>query len=336
MTIRQTEGPKDIIVIGSIPLALKVVRYFHGHRNVHLAGVICEKITASSGNDLFSDISVYGYARECSIPFITIEDIEAAAKQNRFYLAVSARAPYILKQAFLGRFKKGIINMHGGLLPEMRGVNNANHAILDDWGYSGGTLHYMDSDIDTGPIIARRKFIVGPHDTAHDVFRMTQSTLWQLFLENIEAVLDDCDSPVPQEELIVSAAMCRYYNSKSIDQKRKLQLTLGFEEIHRRARGYDFPGHEPAFFEFGDIKTYATTQEAFCFFCDSPCFNDLADDTINKNLPIDSSMRALSINMEPSKVFENVLRCDLYGLLPAYLEEDGKRVYLTTKKYFCR
>jgi folate-dependent phosphoribosylglycinamide formyltransferase PurN len=61
----------------------------------------------------------------------------------------------ILRESFLKRVRRGVLNMHLGPLPHIRGMNAVEWSL-----YFGlvptATLHYIDPGIDTGPILAAR------------------------------------------------------------------------------------------------------------------------------------------------------------------------------------
>lgn len=63
----------------------------------------------------------------------------------------------ILRQGVLALPKLGVINVHLGLLPEIRGMSSPEWSLLQSVPV-GITVHYMDSGIDTGRILLRREF----------------------------------------------------------------------------------------------------------------------------------------------------------------------------------
>ena len=128
---------------------------------------------------------------------------------------------------------------------------------------SGGTLHYIDDGIDTGPIIATKSFPIGPHDTAFDVFQMTQMSLWQVFLENIENIISDQELSTTQDSLIKLDCPPQYFGRQKLEYRRRVELELSPSELYRRVRGCDFPGHEPAYLEIFDKKIFLTTRSFF-------------------------------------------------------------------------
>lgn len=63
----------------------------------------------------------------------------------------------ILRQQFLEVPRLGVINSHLALLPEIRGMSSPEWSLLHAIPV-GITIHFMDTGIDTGPILLRREF----------------------------------------------------------------------------------------------------------------------------------------------------------------------------------
>ena len=62
----------------------------------------------------------------------------------------------IISPEFVKKYKNKIINIHPALLPAFPGLDAQKQAI--DYGakYSGCTVHFVDSGVDTGPIILQK------------------------------------------------------------------------------------------------------------------------------------------------------------------------------------
>tara|TARA_B100000795_G_scaffold67858_1_gene46843 strand:- start:725 stop:1351 length:627 start_codon:yes stop_codon:yes gene_type:complete len=96
---------------------------------------------------------------------------------------------YDLGISFLYAFKvpdgeiscKQWINFHPAPLPGYGGRNLAYHAIMNDERQYGGTIHYMESSFDTGPIIAVNLFKIKEGDVAGDIFLRSCNVLIQMF-----------------------------------------------------------------------------------------------------------------------------------------------------------
>ena len=72
----------------------------------------------------------------------------------------------LLGPRFLAGFPDRVINTHPALLPAFPGLDACGQAIAYGVKVSGCTVHFVDSGIDSGPIIAQRAVLVAPGDTA--------------------------------------------------------------------------------------------------------------------------------------------------------------------------
>ena len=71
----------------------------------------------------------------------------------------------IISPGFVKKYKNRIINMHPALLPAFPGLNSQKQAL--DYGakYSGCTVHFVDSGMDTGPVIIQAVVEIKEKDT---------------------------------------------------------------------------------------------------------------------------------------------------------------------------
>ena len=71
----------------------------------------------------------------------------------------------IISPGFIKKYKNRIINIHPALLPAFPGLNSQKQAL--DYGakYSGCTVHFVDSGMDTGPIIIQAVVEIKEKDT---------------------------------------------------------------------------------------------------------------------------------------------------------------------------
>jgi methionyl-tRNA formyltransferase len=72
----------------------------------------------------------------------------------------------ILPRAVLDVPPLGVVNLHGGLLPEYRGGHVMQWAIVNGERETGVTLHFVDEGVDTGPVIAEERFPIEWGDDA--------------------------------------------------------------------------------------------------------------------------------------------------------------------------
>ncbi|MBW6508313.1 MAG: phosphoribosylglycinamide formyltransferase [Desulfuromonadales bacterium] len=89
-----------------------------------------------------------------------------ALQQAEVDLVVLAGFMRIITPIMLTAFPQRIINIHPALLPSFPGLNVQQQAI--DYGarFSGCTVHFVDADVDTGPIIIQAVVPILAEDSA--------------------------------------------------------------------------------------------------------------------------------------------------------------------------
>ena len=72
----------------------------------------------------------------------------------------------ILSKNFIKNFKGRILNIHPSLLPKYKGLNTHQRALLNNEKFSGCTVHFVNSKLDSGKIILQKKIKISKRDTA--------------------------------------------------------------------------------------------------------------------------------------------------------------------------
>ena len=72
----------------------------------------------------------------------------------------------ILGSKFIKEYKNKILNIHPALLPAFPGMDAQKQAIKYGVKVSGCTVHFVDSGVDTGPILLQSTVLVNSDDTA--------------------------------------------------------------------------------------------------------------------------------------------------------------------------
>ena len=92
--------------------------------------------------------------------------ILSEVKKNDIKIICLAGFMKILSRDLLKKFKGKIINIHPSLLPKYKGLNTHQRAIDYNEKYSGCTVHYVNSKLDSGKIILQKKVKIFRNDTA--------------------------------------------------------------------------------------------------------------------------------------------------------------------------
>lgn len=120
-----------------------------------------------------------------------------ALKDLEFDLVILAGYMRVLGETFLEEIKTPIMNIHPSLLPSFTGLHAQKQAL--DYGvkYSGCTVHFVDSGLDTGPIIKQSVVEVLDTDTEQSLSarilekeHLLYSEVISLFAENKLDVVD--------------------------------------------------------------------------------------------------------------------------------------------------
>jgi len=91
--------------------------------------------------------------------------IVSALEERRVDLVCLAGYMKILTSVLLKSFPRRILNVHPALLPSFPGLDAQRKAIEHGVRFSGATVHFVDTGVDTGPIILQAVVPILPDDT---------------------------------------------------------------------------------------------------------------------------------------------------------------------------
>lgn len=91
--------------------------------------------------------------------------IEKTAAANSITAAWLMTFAYIIPASLLNLLPGGFINFHYGLLPRYRGPNPVLAQMLQGEAESGISIHLVDENIDTGPVVMQQKIAIEDRDT---------------------------------------------------------------------------------------------------------------------------------------------------------------------------
>ena len=91
----------------------------------------------------------------------------------------------IISPEFVKKYKNRIINIHPALLPAFPGLDAQKQAIEYGSKYSGCTVHFVDSGVDTGPIILQAIVKIRKGDTEKTLYKRILAKEHQVYSEAI-------------------------------------------------------------------------------------------------------------------------------------------------------
>lgn len=110
-------------------------------------------------------------------------------------LVVLAGFMRVLKPVMLDAFPRRIINLHPSLLPKFPGREAWKQALDAGETVTGCTVHYVDSGVDSGEIIAQQSVPILPNDTAATLHGRIQLAERELFPAVIGRLAAELNTP---------------------------------------------------------------------------------------------------------------------------------------------
>ncbi len=97
---------------------------------------------------------------------LTEKKIISELKINKIEFICLAGFMKIISKNFIKKFSGKIINIHPSLLPKYKGLNTHQRAIENNEKFSGCTVHFVTSILDSGKIILQKKVKINKNDTS--------------------------------------------------------------------------------------------------------------------------------------------------------------------------
>ena len=112
----------------------------------------------------------------------------------------------ILPQRVLDIPKKGCLNIHASVLPELRGSGPVQWAILNGMDETGVTAMYMAAEMDAGDIIEIRKTPIAPYENAQSLLDRLAEIGGKLLCDTLDAMEENRVTRTPQDASKVTFA----------------------------------------------------------------------------------------------------------------------------------
>jgi len=143
--------------------------------------------------------SVHAVARRHDVPLIETTNINSEQyldelRSRSLDLVISVNASQKFKQKLLALPRLGCINVHGALLPRYRGRLPSFWVLANGEKETGTTVHFMNEELDDGPILLQERIQILPEDTQDSLIRKTKTAGARLLIEAIDR-LDQGNAP---------------------------------------------------------------------------------------------------------------------------------------------
>lgn len=158
---------------------------------------------------------------------------------------------HILKSELLQIPRRGMVNVHPSLLPELRGAAPIEWAILNGDETTGVTIMRLDAELDAGPILHRLPHRIDPGTTGGELSDHLAELGAQALVEALSLWERDGLRPVPQDHALATYAPKLTREIAHIDWSKPADVivrqTLALDP--RPGAWTELDGHEVKLFE---------------------------------------------------------------------------------------
>jgi methionyl-tRNA formyltransferase len=164
----------------SLQAAVRYARTFGPAAAAHLtARVILAKLRRQSVADS---------CRRHGVPCRAVEDVNAPGFLEELRslgaeLLISVSCPQIFKKPLIELPPLGILNIHGAILPQYRGVLPSFWMLANGERQAGVSIYYVDTRIDAGELCGQRVYDIPPDQTLHGFLRRSKEIAAELLIE---------------------------------------------------------------------------------------------------------------------------------------------------------
>ncbi len=114
-------------------------------------------------------------------------------------VVISINASQKFKREILALPRLGCINVHGALLPRYRGRLPSFWVLANGEKETGATVHFMNEELDDGPILLQERVPIEPDDTQDSLIRKTKAVGARLLIEAIDRLEQGSVSTMPND-----------------------------------------------------------------------------------------------------------------------------------------
>ena len=141
----------------------------------------------------------------------------------------------IIPQAIIDLAPKGIINVHGSLLPKYRGAGPVQWAIVNGETVTGVTTMRIDAGLDTGDMLLKAETEIGPDETSVELGQRLATLGAHLLVDT----LDRIDEIVPEKQDNAQATYAPILKKED----GRIDWSQSGLAVHNRVRGLQpWPG----------------------------------------------------------------------------------------------
>lgn len=190
-----------VIFLGTPDFGVPALNAINGRHTVVACVCQPDKVGAR-GKTEFCPVKKYALAHD--IPVYQFEKISRDGVETltelRPDIMVTAAYGQILSQQVIDIAPHGIVNIHGSLLPELRGAAPIQYAVWQGLKQTGITILQTVKAVDAGDMILQRSIDILPYETNGELFARMSALGAECIVEALDKIADGTAVFTPQDE----------------------------------------------------------------------------------------------------------------------------------------
>jgi methionyl-tRNA formyltransferase len=221
-----------IVFMGTPEFSVPILEKLHQEYGVCLVVTQPDKLVGRKKRLTYSEVKEKALELNIEVfqPTKIKEDYQRIIDVNPDII-ITAAYGQIIPQEVLDFPRLGAINVHGSLLPKLRGGAPIQRAIKRMHKTTGITIMYMAMKMDSGDIISQREIPILDTDTSKTLFDKLSILGRDLLLETLPSIIDQTNQRIKQNEEEVTYA----YNLKREEEQIDFSQTKEEIDAHLRA-----------------------------------------------------------------------------------------------------
>jgi phosphoribosylglycinamide formyltransferase-1 len=118
-------------------------------------------------------------------------EVVAVLNEHKVDLVCLAGYMRLLSPYFVAAFPNRILNIHPSLLPSFPGLESQRQALEYGVQFAGCTVHFVDENLDAGPIVLQAVLPVNDNDTEDTLSARILEQEHRIYSEAVRIVLED-------------------------------------------------------------------------------------------------------------------------------------------------
>ena len=223
---------KRIVFMGTPTFAVPVLKSLIENYNVVLVVSQPDREKDRKGNILMTPTKEV--ALENNIPVyqpLKIKEEYQTILDYKPDIIITCAYGQIIPDIILDYPKYGCINVHGSLLPKLRGGAPIHHAIINGDKETGITIMYMASKMDAGDIISQKSLKIEENDNLDYIYNKMSVLGSELLIDTLPSIFNKTNSRIKQDESLVTFG----FNIRK--EEEKIDFDKSSTDIHNRIRG---------------------------------------------------------------------------------------------------